>query len=440
MRSLRSVTRTGQPTRTTSDLMPSDPVSVLPHDVGHAFASAVADVRARLTAALEGTGPAVEIVEAPAGSADTRMEAGIPFVVEHPDDAPEGTAAVIRTSGSTGMPKRTALPADALKASAAATAQRVGAGHWLLALPLHYVAGLAVVSRAVLASSSLVTMDLRSRFTAEAFAAATDELAAAASGAEPTGSTDSPSPQPLLTSLVPTQLTRLLESAQGVEALKRYAAVLVGGGATPPATLEKARELGIPVVLTYGSAETCGGCVYDGEPLPGVSISIDSDGRVSLGGPQVAAGYIGNPERTDQHFVTHSPDPRMNHAHPTRWYVTDDLGTLLPNGVLRIRGRIDDVINTGGVKVSAARILAAIEAMPSVREALVVPVPHPEWGQTVGLIYAGDATEADIAATVKANVSAVAVPRVVIRAGAIPRLSNHKPDRQTAVARLSTLI
>lgn len=437
MLSLRSVTRTGQPTRTISDSvhsdsMPSDPVSALSDDAGYAFDDAVADVRARLSAALEGTGPAVEIVEAPAGSADTSTEAGIPFVVEHPEDAPEGTVAVIRTSGSTGMPKRTALPADALKASAAATAQRIGTGHWLLALPLHYVAGLAVVSRAVLAGTTLVTMDLRSRFTAEAFAAATDKLAdAAAHGTQP--------PR-LLTSLVPTQLTRLLGSAQGDEALKRYAAVLVGGGATPPATLEKARELGIPVVLTYGSAETCGGCVYDGEPLPGVSISIDSDGRVSLGGPQVASGYIGDPERTEQHFVTHSPDPRMNHARPTRWYLTDDLGTLLPNGVLRIRGRIDDVINTGGVKVSAARILATIEAMPSVREAVVVPVPHPEWGQTVGLIYAGDATEADIAATVKANVSAAAVPRVVIHAGAIPRLSNHKPDRQAAVARLSTLI
>lgn len=438
MRSLRSVTRTGQPTRTTSDSvhsdsMPSDPVSALSDDAGDAFADAVADVRARLTAALEGTGPAVEIVEAPAGSADTPTEAGIPFVVEHPDDAPEGTAAVIRTSGSTGMPKRTALPADALKASAAATTQRIGTGHWLLALPLHYVAGLAVVSRAVLAGSSLVTMDLRSRFTAGAFAAATDKLATSAGHG-----TDSP-PR-LLTSLVPTQLTRLLESPQGVEALKRYAAVLVGGSATPPATLERARELCIPIVLTYGSAETCGGCVYDGEPLPGVSISIDSDGRVSLGGPQVASGYIGDPERTEQHFVTHFPDPRMNHAHPTRWYVTDDLGTLLPNGVLRIRGRIDDVINTGGVKVSAARILATIETMPTVREAVVVPVPHPEWGQTVGLIYAGDATEADIAAAVKANVSAAAVPRVVIRAGAIPRLSNHKPDRQAAVSRLSTLI
>lgn len=440
MHSLRSAIRTGRPIRTTSDLVSDLHNDAGSDDAGHAFASAVADVRARLAAALEGAGPAVEIVEAPAGSADTSTEAGIPFVLEHPEDAPEGTAAVIRTSGSTGMPKRTALPADALKASAAATAQRIGAGHWLLALPLHYVAGLAVVSRAVLAGTTLVTMDLRSRFTAEAFSAATDELADVAAGADAPGPAEAPQPPRLLTSLVPTQLTRLLESPQGVEALKRYAAVLVGGGATPPATLERARELGIPVVLTYGSAETCGGCVYDGEPLPGVSISIDSDGRVSLGGPQVAAGYIGDPERTDQHFVTHSPDPRVSHAHPTRWYVTDDLGTLLPDGVLQIRGRIDDVINTGGVKVSAARILAAIESMPSVREAVVVPVPHPEWGQTVGLIYAGDATETDIAATVKANVSAAAVPRVVIRADAIPRLSNHKPDRQAAVTRLSTLI
>lgn len=440
------MTRTGRLTRTISD-----PVSVLPDDAGHEFADAVADVRARLAAALDGTGPAVEIVEAPAGSitgtAGTSTEAGIPFVVEHPEDAPEGTAAVIRTSGSTGMPKRTALGAEALKASAAATSQRIGSGHWLLALPLHYVAGLAVVSRAVLAGTALVTMDLRSRFTVEAFAEATERLAQTARSqpAHPqatgsAGANASSSHPPLLTSLVPTQLRRLLESPQGVEALKRYTAVLVGGGATPPATLQRARELGVPVVLTYGSAETCGGCVYDGKPLPGVSISIDSAGRVSLGGPQVATGYIGDPERTEQHFATYSPDPRLKHAQPMRWYATDDLGTLLPGGTLQIRGRVDDVINTGGVKVSAARILAAIESMPSVREAIVVPVPHPEWGQTVGLIYSGDATEEEIATVVRRQVSAVAVPRVVIQTDAVPRLSNHKPDRQTAVSRLSALV
>lgn len=353
------------------------------------------------------------------------------FTVTTATDAPAGTAAVIRTSGSTGTPKRTALPAAALAASAAATRERLGGdGHWLLALPLHYVAGLAVVSRAAHARlpsgpARMATLDLTTHFTTEAFVAATDLLRASV-----------PPGEALLTSVVPTQLTRLLEDAAGTRALLAFDTVLVGGGRTPEATLAAATAAGVNAVLTYGSAETCGGCVYDGVPLPGVS-AVAVHGRLRLGGPMVAAGYLGDPERTAEHFVTDDDG--------LRWYVTDDLGEV-HDGVVSVAGRVDDVINTGGVKVSAQAVQRVIEPIPGVRDALVIGVPDPEWGQRVGLGWEplpseaedeqDDIEEAALGA-VREALGAPAVPRVVVRYPALPRLGNGKPDRRRVAADLT---
>ena len=396
--------------------------------------------------------PAVEVLEGPRSGE---------FVLEFPDDAPVGTAAIVRTSGSTGMPKRTSLPAASLAASAASTREQLGGdGHWLLALPLHYVAGLAVVSRALLGDTRLATLDLREHFTASSFAVATALLAEAAEeDAELSGVV-----RPLYTSLVPTQLTRLLQDRVGTEALRAYAAVLVGGGRTPDATRAAAAEAGINVVLTYGSAETCGGCVYDGAALPGVRVRA-VDGRLQLGGPMVAGGYLGDPERTDEHF--------HRDADGTRWYVTDDLGAVASDGTVSVSGRIDDVINTGGVKVSAQEVQRVIEALPWVREALVVGVPDPEWGQAVALglsvgqgasegasapgaaPHAGSTSDAASSSTstfieappgdlapdrlsqlrdvVRSTHGGPAMPRIVRLYPALPRLGNGKPDRQTVI-------
>lgn len=397
--------------------------------------------------------PAVEVLEGPRSGE---------FVLEFPDDAPAGTAAIVRTSGSTGMPKRTALPAASLAASAASTRERLGGdGHWLLALPLHYVAGLAVVSRALLGDTRLATLDLREHFTASSFAAATALLVDAGEEDAERGGVA----RPLYTSLVPTQLTRLLQDRAGTEALRAYAAVLVGGGRTPDATRAAAAEAGIKVVLTYGSAETCGGCVYDGAALPGVRVRA-VDGRLQLGGPMVAGGYLGDPERTEAHFHRDSDG--------TRWYVTDDLGAVSGDGTVSVSGRIDDVINTGGVKVSAQEVQRVIEALPWVREALVVGVPDPEWGQAVALAlsvgqsaydstsapgpapHAGSSSDAasssastfieappgdltpnrlsQLRDVVRLAHGGPAVPRIVRLYPALPRLGNGKPDRQTVIS------
>lgn len=409
--------------------MPVPEVLSLPDAASVAFAARVAELASRLGAAQSGESAAVEVLEGDASGE---------FVLTTPSDVPAGTAAVIRTSGSTGMPKRTALPAASLAASAAATREHLGGdGHWLLALPLHYVAGLAVLSRALLGTTAsgparLATMDLTAHFSVDAFAAATTLLRQAVG------------PDELLyTSVVPTQLTRLLDSAPGIAALREYHAVLVGGGRTPDTTRAAATQAGAPVVYTYGSAETCGGCVYDGVPLPGVRVEA-VDGRLRLGGAVVAAGYLADPERTAEHFLT-GPDG-------TPWYVTDDLGSV-SDGRVSVAGRVDDVINTGGVKVSAQAVQRLIESVPGVADALVIGVPDPEWGQRVGLGWQGtpvatapDAAEpgpaekdttARILAAVRAELGAAAVPRVVEHYARLPRLGNGKPDRRRIGADLA---
>ena len=191
--------------------------------------------------------------------------------------APAGTAVVIATSGSTGEPKLVALSGAALRASARATEARLGGpGRWLLALPAEHVAGIQVIVRALLAGAPPVVMDLRTGFRPDAFAAATAALG----------------PGRRYTSLVPTQLRRILDAEGAVAALRSYAAVLVGGAALDPATRERALAAGVRVVTTYGMSETAGGCVYDGVPLDGVTVELDEDGRILLGGPTLASGYL----------------------------------------------------------------------------------------------------------------------------------------------------
>ena len=118
------------------------------------------------------------------------------------------------------------------------------------------------------------------------------------------------------TSLVPTQLTRLVEDPMGLEALRRFDAVLVGGAATPGALLDRARSLGVRVVTTYGMSETAGGCVYNGQPLQGVAVRTGADGVIELGGAVVAHGYLGLDTGA---FRTEGGE---------RWFRTGVLGTV----------------------------------------------------------------------------------------------------------------
>lgn len=354
----------------------------------------------------------------------------------HDGPLPDGTALVLLTSGSTGAPREVALSAAALRASADATHARLGGpGRWVLALPPTHVAGVQVVVRSVVAGTPLVAAP-DGPFTAEGFA----RLVAALPD----------DGLPAYTSLVPTQLHRLVEAAgagspAGLAALARFGAVLVGGAATPAPLLARARAAGVRAVTTYGMSETSGGCVYDGVPLPGVRVRLaggaSGPGIVELSGPTLALGYAGDPAATRAAFRT-DPDG-------TRWFRTSDLGSL-DDGRLTVLGRADDVLVTGGVNVAPAAVEAVLaEVLPGLLgravEACVVGVPDPEWGQAVvalvatgaagpGLTPLADDVVARVRAVVGERLGAAAAPRRLYETDALPTRGPGKTDRRAVAA------
>jgi len=366
-----------------------------------------------LMAALHGEGPAVEIVMDENGEPQAvPVETGV-----------EEAAVLVRTSGSTGTPKATVLTIDALAASSVSTAVALrGEGQWLLALPLQYVAGVQVLVRSLYAGTRPWVMDQSNGFTPEAFTAAAEEL------------TD----KIRFTSLVPTQLQRLLDSPapETLAVLRRFDAILLGGAPASAELLATAHAEGLKVVTTYGSAETCGGCVYDGEPLDGVEVRIgegELEGRILLGGDTVAAGYLDAPRASKAAFFEEDG---------VRWYITGDLGELSDDGKLTVLGRADDVIITGGVKASAAYIQGKLEELDGVTSAFVTGVPSREWGQAVAAYVAvTDASPAGLKGFTarREEVLGVLAPKTVFADKELPMLPNGKPDRMAMIDRLSEL-
>ena len=372
--------------------------------------TAATEVLPALRAALDG-GPAV-MPYAAGAAAPTVPDAGGPL--------PEGLALVVGTSGSTGSPKLAMLTRDALVASATATHERLGGpGRWLLPMPAHHIAGIQVLVRSLVAGTRPVAADLSSGFTPAAFADAADGVEA----------------ERRYTAVVPTQLVRLLADDRGTEALRRFDAVLVGGAATAPALLDRAREAGVRVTTTYGMSETAGGCVYDGLPLSGSWARAGSDGRIQLGGDTLAAGYLGRPDLTATAFTTDTDG--------TRWFTTDDVGHLDDRGRWHVDGRVDDLVTTGGLKVAPRLVEEAIGArLPGVAECAVVGVPDPEWGEVVAaalvLADGSPAPElADVRDALRGALPGHALPRRVAVVDALPLRGPGKPDRPALRALLA---
>jgi o-succinylbenzoate---CoA ligase len=410
---------------------------------------------AALSAALAG-GPA--LLPLPAGVEGDRLRAAL----RPSEPVADGVALVVPTSGSTGDPKGVELTAAALEASAAATEARLGGpGRWLLALPVTHIAGLQVVLRALRAGAPPVALpDSRPDRPASAGPTATGTphpggARDAAGGPDPGGGPDTDGgpdraggpdaggaragrggaasfaadfvagtaalgPGRRFTSLVPTQLRRLLDAGPAaVDALRSYDAVLLGGAAAPPGPVARARAAGANIVVTYGMSETCGGCVYDGVPLDGVTVELAEDGRIRLGGPVLAAGYRLRPELTAAAF---------QHGR----FVTGDVGRL-DHGRLTVLGRADDMLVTGGEKVAPAAVEAALGEHPAVAEAAVTGVSDPEWGQRVVAVVVlregGTLTLEQARAQVAARVSRVAAPRELRVVDALPLLPSGKLDR-----------
>jgi O-succinylbenzoic acid--CoA ligase len=322
----------------------------------------------------------------------------------HPGQATDAVAALrawlsaddpdlllFETSGSTGAPKRVVLSRSAVLASAAAAVDRIGGpGRWELDLPPSYVAGVQVIVRSLLGG-----------FDPEL---GLDGLDGRSSSSRPTR---------LYTSLVPTQLHRMLES--DVEPLRRFDAILLGGGPIARELRRRAADAGVRVVATYGSSETAGGCVYDGVPLEGVDVRIGEDGRIALRGPMLFDGYDGDPELTAQTLVD-------------GWFLTSDLGSF-ENGRLRVLGRVDDVVVSGGVNVPTPAVAARLREHPAVDDVAVIGVPDDEWGQRVVAYVVGTLTLEGAREWVGEVHPRAWAPRELREVPALPLLANGKLDR-----------
>jgi o-succinylbenzoate---CoA ligase len=344
-----------------------------------------------LAKALDGTGPAILPLDATLPAPRLRQ---LTDAITPGAGVAEDTAVVIATSGSTGEPKGVELSAAALCHSARASLARLGAapgghaGGWLCCLPVTHVAGLQVLVRSLLSSSE--------RTVAPTLTA----TALSESGCS-------------YVSVVPTQLVRLLDEPGGAAALAEFAAVLVGGAAAAAGLLSRARAAGVRAVTTYGMSETCGGCVYDGVPLDGVTVRAAGDGLLRISGPVLMNRYRGGPDLGDE-------------------FVTSDLG-YVRDGRVVVRGRADDVINTGGHKVVPGEVAAVLESCPGVLEVVVVGRADPEWGQRVmAVVVPADPADPPSLELLRTHVSErlprYACPSEVVLTRAIPVLASGKPD------------
>ncbi|WP_255794960.1 o-succinylbenzoate--CoA ligase [Mycobacteroides abscessus] len=361
----------------------------------------------RLAELLDGRGDAV--LPVPADDADQAHFLASELSADEP--IADDVAVVVSTSGTTGKPKGAMLTGQALTASGTATATRLGGpGQWLLALPPHHIAGMQVLLRSIQAGSDPVVLDVSTGFSLPDFVRAVAEM---------TGSRR-------YISLVATQLVKALGDAEASEALASFDAVLLGGGPLPATVAIKAAQARVPVVRTYGMSETCGGCVYDGVALDGVEVRIGPEGRISLGGATVAAGYRNIPEH--KAFAEHG------------WFHTDDFGEL-DEGRLRVVGRLDEAISTGGLTVVPQVVEAALGAHPLVAECAVFGVPDDRLGQRVAAAVvpsaAGAPTLEDLREHVTAALDGTAAPRELHLLDELPRRGIGKLDRRALVKRFS---
>jgi O-succinylbenzoic acid--CoA ligase len=380
--------------------------------------SGAREVLDAVNGALTG-GPAVALVPKAAPALEAAVLAAVAPDIPLEDDS---VAVVLPTSGSTGTPRGVLHTADTLMAAADAAQERLGGpARWVLALSPVHAGGLMVVVRSIADGRGLVVA-LRDdeRFDVHHLAKILEEETA--------------NPRPVRVSLVPTQV-RDITSAGLLPLLARCDAVLIGAAATPPDMIDELAAAGVRYYSTYGMTETAGGVVWNGEPLPGVSVSVDAadgaEGVISISGPTVALGYRGRPNITAEQFSVVDGERRFR---------TSDLGRIEPSDTLHrnrliITGRVDDVVQVAGTSVSLKAIEAVLQIHPDVIEAAIVGVEDDRLGtRIVAVIVPVDGLEAEaikaaIGGAVESTLGRPARPRDVVLVDAIPMLETGKPDR-----------
>lgn len=333
----------------------------------------VTDLMADLARALVGTGPAL-------GFGEVRTT-----------QVSRNVAVVIATSGSTGHPKEVALSAPALLASAAASNKNLSARHgqvWSLLLPLTHVAGINVLVRSLELGTLPIDLRHAQRYSKADF-----------------------------TAIVPTQLFRALHGDMKLlEHLQNCKKILVGGAALTPSQAKDAAAQGLAIVPTYGMTETSGGCVYDGYPLEGVQLRIE-ESVIQIKGTTLAASYLNEAELWKESLHD-------------GWFVTNDLGEYR-SGKLHVHGRSDDVINTGGEKISLLSVEESLSEKFPQTEFSAFVVADEEWGDAlhIAVVATSTPTDEEIAAHLHSQLGQAAKPKGIIRIDSLPRTEIGKVDK-----------
>lgn len=286
-----------------------------------------------------------------------------PHRLERPRPMEEGDALVVATSGSTGEPKGVVLTHFAVAASARASSKALDVDsddHWLACLPVAHIGGLSVITRALITN---VPVTVLPAFDADQVAALSHSCT--------------------LTALVGTALRRIDP--------RLFRLILLGGG-RPPADRPP------NTVATYGLTETGSGIVYDGFPLDGVELKITADGEILIKGPMLMRAYRDGSTTVDS----------------DGWLHTDDLGSIDPDGRLRVEGRRGDVIVSGGHKVWPDAVETALTGEFPVHDFCIVGLPDDEWGERVVLVTTDPDIDLDtIRGRVKESLPAYCAPRDV---------------------------
>lgn len=354
------------------------------------------------------------------------LELGVPALLLHPrltrherdeqaaiaaqgGTLPSDACAILFTSGTTGKPRGAVLTRDALIASATASAANLGwrdDDRWLLCMPLARIGGLSILTRSLIARRCV---SLAPAFDARAFP---HWLA----GGRIT-----------LASVVPTMLTRVLDAHPGWSPPPQLRAILVGGAAASPKLLRRAEASRVPIVVTYGSTETCSQVTatpYEarfaptelgaGVPLTGADICI-VDGRIEVRGPMLMSGYWNEPPLA-----------------PGAWLDTGDLGEIDGRGCLHVHTRRGDLIVTGGENAYPAEIERVLEAFPGISAAGVFGVPDEVWGHTVAaalVVHESPPSDAALLDYITRRLAPHKQPRSICYVRGLPHTPGGKLDR-----------
>ena len=242
-------------------------------------------------------------------------------------------------------------------------------------------------------------------------------------------SIDLPSSGTKIISVVPAQLSRLLAHAEGESWLRAFDVILLGGSSVPAPLLAEIRARRLPVFLTYGSTETAAACALcgpekiwsdesvRGTPLPGVTFATNADGVVTIATPALGIGLW--------------PDAPLGSP-----WTSGDRGDVAADGSVKISGRADRVIITGGEKVDPARVEQTLLATGLIKEALVLGMADARWGEIVIACVVGPASAEAALRQVCEALEPAARPRRYVFVPSMPTNASGKPDRET-IARLT---